>query len=70
MVVWGWFGGGEEEVRRNGEEWGGMGRNGEEWGGMGRGFGQEHLLYTYLYRLKIMRNWIFQFFKFCYPLTL
>ena len=23
-------------MRRNGEEWGGMGRNGEEWGGMAR----------------------------------
>ena len=37
MVVWGWCGGGEEEVRRSEEdEWGGMGRNGEGWGGMGR----------------------------------
>ena len=34
VVVWGWCGGGEEEVRRmNGGEWGGIGRNGEEWGG-------------------------------------
>ena len=38
MVVWGWCGGGEEEVRRSEEE---------EWGGMGRGFGLEHSVSLY-----------------------